>query len=73
MRACRTRYGRITSALRSPLPNRTTGILLSVAKRSTAVRNPVPILSMIAGDGIGLPRWAVINDTTCPPTCRFGT
>jgi hypothetical protein len=30
-------------------------------------------LSMIAGDGIGLPRCAVINDTTCPATCRLGT
>ena len=73
MRACRARYGRITSILRSSLPNRTTGILLSAAKRCTAVRNAVPIFSMIAGDGIGLPRCAVINDTTCPPTCRFGT
>ena len=73
VRACRARYGRITSILRSSLPNRTTGILLSAAKRSTALRKAVPILSMIAGDGIGLPRCAVMNDTTCPGTCRFGT
>jgi hypothetical protein len=73
VRAWRARYGRITSTLRSSLPKRTTGMLLSVAKRSTAVRNAVPIFSMIAGDGIGLPRCAVINDTTCPGTCRLGT
>ena len=34
--ACRARYGRITSILRSFLPNRTTAILLSEPKRSTA-------------------------------------
>lgn len=34
------------------LPNRTTGILLSTAKRSTALRNAVPIFSKIADDGI---------------------
>ena len=51
--ACRARYGRITSILRSSLPNRTTGIWLSSANRSTALRNAVPIFSMIAGDGIG--------------------
>jgi hypothetical protein len=73
VRACQARYRRITSTLRSSLPNRTTGMWLSAAKRSTAARNAVPIFSMIAGDGIGLPRCAVINDTTCPPTCRFGT
>lgn len=43
------------------------------AKRSTAVRNAVPIFSRIAGDGIGLPRCTVRNDTTRPPICRFGT
>src|SRR6185295_17575712 len=51
--ACRAKYGRIRSILRSSLPNRTTGILLSSAKRPTAARNAVPILSIIAGDGIG--------------------
>jgi len=53
VRACAARYGRIRSILRSSLPNRTTGILLSSANRSTALRNAVPILSMIAGEGIG--------------------
>ena len=53
--------------------HRTTGSLLSAAKRSTALRKAIPIFSKIAGDGIGLPRCAVINDTTCPATCRFGT
>ena len=33
----------------------------------------VPIFSKIAGDGIGLPRCWVRNETTCPPICRFGT
>jgi hypothetical protein len=28
---------------------------------------------MIAGDGIGNPKCWVMNDTTCPPNCRFGT
>ena len=40
---------------------------------ATALRNAVPILSKIAGDGIGYPRCAVRKLTTCPPTCRFGT
>jgi hypothetical protein len=50
--ACRARYGRITSILRSFLPNRTTGIRLSAAKDATALRNAVPIFSRIAGDGM---------------------
>jgi hypothetical protein len=45
----------------------------SSANRATAVRNAVPILSKIAGEGIGHPRCRVKNVTTCPPTCRFGT
>jgi hypothetical protein len=45
----------------------------SSANRATALRNADPILSKIAGDGIGLPRCAVKKLTTCPPTCRFGT
>jgi len=43
------------------------------AKSLTARRNPVPIFSMIAGDGIGQPRCRVMNEATCPATCRFGT
>jgi len=53
--ACRAKYGRIRSILRSSLTNRTTGILLSAAKLRTARRNAVPIRSRIAGDAIGLP------------------
>jgi hypothetical protein len=71
--ACASRYGRITSILRSALVNRTTGMWSCSAKRATAFRNAVPIFSKIAGDGIGLPRCAVRKLTTCPPTCRFGT
>ena len=70
--AC-SRYGPITSILRSPLPKPTTGISLSLANLATARRNRPPIWSKIAGEGIGNPRCAVKNDTTCPPTCRFGT
>jgi hypothetical protein len=51
--ACSARYRCITSILRSSLPKRTTGITLATANRSTALRNAVPIFSMIAGDGIG--------------------
>ena len=43
--ACRAKYGRIRSILRSSLMNRTTGILLSAAKLRTARRNAVPIRS----------------------------
>jgi len=71
--ACRARYGRIMSILRSFLPNRTTGIWLSSANDRTARRNAVPIFSRIAGDGIGLPRCCVRKLTTWPPACRFGT
>jgi hypothetical protein len=38
-----------------------------------ARRNPVSIFSIIAGDGIGKPKCWVMNEATCPPTCRFGT
>lgn len=44
------------SILRLPLAKRTIGISSSVAHLSTRCRNLVPILSKIAGDGIGLPR-----------------
>jgi hypothetical protein len=63
----------MTSFLRSVLPKRTTGMCSSSANRPTAFRNADPILSKIGGEGIGLPRCAVKKDTTCPPTCRFGT
>ena len=71
--AARAKYGRITSIFRSPFANRTTGMSLTSANRATSRRNLLPILSKIAGDGIGHPRCAVMNDTTWPPTCRFGT
>jgi len=50
--ACLARYRRITSILRSSLPKRTTAMSLSSANRSTAPRNAVPNLSIIAGEGI---------------------
>ena len=50
--ACRARYGRITSILRSFLPKRTTGMWLASANDATARRNAVPIFSKMAGDGI---------------------
>jgi hypothetical protein len=42
----------------SPLPKRTTGMSPPAAKSVTALRNPSPIRSKIAGDGIGYPRCA---------------
>jgi hypothetical protein len=71
--SCLAKWRRITSILRSPFLNRTTGMCSSSAKPDTDRRNAVPIFSMIAGDGIGNPRCAVMNDTTCPPTCNVGT
>ena len=71
--ACAATCRRITSILRSALPNRTTGMCSASANVLTARRNAVPIFPMIAGDGIGQPRCCVMNDTTWPPTCRFGT
>ena len=71
--AARTRYRRITSTFRSRLANRTTGMWLASAYDATARRNRPPIRSKIAGDGIGNPRCRVMNSTTCPGTCRFGT
>jgi hypothetical protein len=71
--ACAARCRRITSILRSSLPNRTTGMCSASANALTARRKAVPIFSMIAGDGTGQPRCCVMNDATCPPTCRFGT
>jgi hypothetical protein len=64
---------RITSPLRSPLAKRTTGMSCSTAKSATALRNPTPIRSKTAGDGIGNPRCRVKKLTTCPGTCKFGT
>ena len=61
------------SILRPVFSKRTTGMCSSSANRLTARRNAVPIFSKIAGDGIGLPRYAVKKDTTCPPTCKLGT
>jgi hypothetical protein len=48
------------------LPNLTHGIPLADAKDSTARRNFVPIFSISAGDGIGMPRCWVMNATTWP-------
>ena len=41
---------------------------MACANNVTAWRNAVPIFSMIAGEGIGLPRCPVMNLTTCPAT-----
>ena len=73
MAACARRYGCITSIFRSPLPNLTHGIPFELAQDSTAPRNRVPICSISAGDGIGLPRCRVMNATTCPLDCKMGT
>jgi len=73
VRACASRYRRITSTLRSPRANFTTGISLARANESTPRRNLVPIFSKIAGEGIDNPKCRVMNETTCPPTCRVGT
>ena len=73
MAACRSRCGCITSILRSSLPNFTHGTPLSNANESTARRNFVPIFSISAGEGIGMPRCWVMNATTCPLDCRMGT
>ncbi len=43
----------MTSPLRSPLANRTTGTWLASTNDLTDRRNVVPIFSMIAGEGIG--------------------
>jgi hypothetical protein len=72
-RISRSRYGRITSSLRWPLAKRTTSISLSRANSVTALRNRNPILSRIAGDGIGNPRCPVRKLTTWPDICRLGT
>ncbi|MBW0010198.1 MAG: transposase [Pseudonocardiales bacterium] len=54
--AVRSRYGRITSALRCPRRNRTTGMWLASAWESTARRNRCSIRSSNASEGIRLPR-----------------
>ena len=72
-RASRSRCGRITSSLRSPLAKRITAMSLAAANSVTALRNRSPIFSRIAGDGIGKPRWWVRKLTTWPDTCRLGT
>ncbi len=73
MAACAAMCGCITSILRSSLPNLTHGIPFDDAYDSTDLRNRVPMCSMSAGDGIGLPRCCVMNATTCPLDCRTGT
>jgi hypothetical protein len=71
--ACAARCRPITSILRSSFVKRTTGTCSVAANEDTDRRNAVPIFSRIAGEGIGNPRYAVMNDTTWPPTCKFGT
>ena len=73
MAACRSRYGCITSILRSSLPNLTQAMPLADANDSTARRNFVLIFSISAGDGIGMPRCWVMNATTWPLDCKIGT
>ena len=54
--AAASRYGAITSALRSPALNRITGTPLARAQSLMSRRNFSPIGSNGAGDAIGLPR-----------------
>jgi hypothetical protein len=63
----------MTPVFRSSLPNFTRGIPFEDAYDSTALRNRVPMCSISAGDGIGLPRCWVMNATTGPLDCRMGT
>gem|GEM_PF-207298 len=58
------RARRITSTLRSPLANRTTGMSFSRAKLSTARRNRDPIRSNNAGEATGWPRCRATS-TSC--------
>ncbi len=51
-----SRYGAITSALRSPALNRITGMPLACAQSLISRRSFAPIGSNSAGDTIGLPR-----------------
>ena len=55
--AAASRYGAITSALRSPALNLTTGTPLARAQSLMSFRNFSPIGSNSAGETIGLPRW----------------
>ena len=54
--AAASRYGAITSALRSPARNVITGTPLACAQSFMSLRNFSPIGSNSAGDTIGLPR-----------------
>ena len=63
----------MTSIFRSSFPNLTHGMPLEDAYESTALRKRVPMCSISAGEGIGLPRCCVMNATTCPLDCRTGT
>ena len=54
--AAASRYGAITSALRSPAVKRITGMPLACAQSLMSFRNFSPIGSNSAGDTIGLPR-----------------
>ena len=54
--AAASRYGALTSALRSPALNRITGTPLACAQAFMSFRNFSPIGSNSAGDTIGLPR-----------------
>ena len=54
--AAASRYGAITSALRSPAANRISGMPLACAQSLMSRRNLFPIGSNSAGETIGLPR-----------------
>ena len=54
--AAASRYGAITSALRSPALKRITGTPLACAQSFMSLRNFSPIGSNSAGETIGLPR-----------------
>jgi hypothetical protein len=52
-----------TSSFRWRFSNRTRGMSFSAMKSSTALQNELVILPSRAGDGTGLPRWALMKET----------
>ena len=71
--AARRRCGVMTSILRSFLVNAIQGISLVLANCYIPCRNLIPIFSRMAGDAMGIPRWADMKVTTWPLTCRLLT
>ncbi len=67
-RAAASRYGCMTSMLRSAAVSGTTGMWLASANEATRRRKESPICCRQAADGIGYPR-CFRNCTSCPLTC----